>query len=271
MNLNPTLESPHGAAPTGSMVCEGAALTLRNGQSVRVRPVRPVDADTIQEFVRRLSVTSRRLRFFSPIRELTPAMLARLTESTGGGQVLLAEAHDGETWCMVALAQYSPGDEDGACELAFVVADAWQGLGLGRALMEILIQSARDARFVRAVADVLRANEAMLALGRAYDFAVVRSPYDATILRLLRNLQDVLPTGRAWIPTGSAPQARPTAALAAVQGERNTSSDRAMSVTRQPSSPSYEILTRAACAPWRCLRTRVEQLRAPIDFAPFGT
>lgn len=188
-------------APIGSMPCEGTGLRLRNERSVRVRPVRPADAETIQEFVRRLSVTSRRLRFFSPIRELTPAMLARITDSAGRGRVLIAEAHDGETGCMVAMAQYAPSDDDGGtCELALVVADAWQRLGLGHSLLEMLIQSARDARYVRAVADVLHDNEAMLALGRAYDFTVVRSPYGATMLRLERDLQDVMPTGRAWNP-----------------------------------------------------------------------
>jgi GNAT superfamily N-acetyltransferase len=173
-------------APIGLISCEGTRLTLRNEQSVRVRPVRPADAETIQEFVRRLSITSRRLRFHMAIRELAPAMLARFTEPTGRGHVLLAEAHDGETWCMVAMAQYALGDDDGTCELALVVADAWQRVGLGRALVEMLIQSARDARCVRAVADVRRDNEAVLALGRAYDCTVVRSPYGATMLRLVR-------------------------------------------------------------------------------------
>jgi acetyltransferase len=201
-------------AAIGLMPCEATRLRLRNERSVRVRPVRPADAETIQEFVRRLSVTSRRLRFFAAIRELAPAMLARLTEFAGRGQVLLAEAHDSGRWRMVAMAQYALGHDNGICELALVVADAWQRLGLGRALMEMLIQSARDARCVRAVADVLRDNEAMLALGRAFDFAVVRSPYDATMLRLERDLQDVVPTGGAWIPAGSAPQARPTGTFA---------------------------------------------------------
>ena len=202
-------------APIGSLPCEGTGLGLRNERSVRVRPVRPADAETIQEFVRRLSVTSRRRRFFSPIRELTPAMLARITNSAGRGRVLIAEAHDGETGCMVAMAQYAPSDDDGGtCELALVVADAWQRLGLGRSLLEMLIQSARDARYVRAVADVLHENEAMLALGRAYNFSVVHSPYDATMLRLVRDLQRAAPTERAWIPAGSASRARPTEAVA---------------------------------------------------------
>jgi acetyltransferase len=176
-------------APIGSMPCQGTGLRLRNERSVRVRPVRSVDGQTIQEFVRRLSVTSRRLRFFSPIRELTPAMLARITDSTGRGGVLITEAHGGETECMIAMAQHAPSDDDvGTCELALVVADAWQRLGLGHSLLGMLIQSARDARYVRAVADVLHDNDAMLALGRAYRFSAVRSPYDATMLRLVRDL-----------------------------------------------------------------------------------
>jgi acetyltransferase len=195
--------------------CEGTYLRLRNERSVRVRPVRPADAETIQEFVRRLSITSRRLRFHMAIRELAPAMLARLTEPTGRGHVLRAETYGGETWCMVAMAQYAPGDDDTeTCELALVVADAWQRLGLGSSLLEMLIQSARDARYARAVADVLHDNEAMLALGRAYNFTAVRSPHGATMLRLVRDLQDVPPTKGAWIPAGSAPQARLTEASA---------------------------------------------------------
>jgi acetyltransferase len=173
-----------------------------------VRPVRAADVETIQEFVRRLSVNTRRLRFFAAIRELAPAMLARLTESAGHGRVLLAEARDADGWLMVAMAQYALGHGDRICELALVVADAWQRLGLGRALMEMLIQSARDARCVRAVVDVLRDNEAMLALGRAFDFAVVRSPYDATMLRLERDLQDYMPTACMASAAGRVTNAR---------------------------------------------------------------
>jgi len=199
---------------------ECVALELRDGRTVRVRPVRPADAEAIQEFVRALSDASRRLRFFAPIRELAPATLARLTESTvRRDRVLLAEAHDGKKWCMVALAQYALGEDAGTRDLALVVADAWQGQGLGRALMGMLIQSAHDACCARVVADVLRGNEVMLALGLAFDFTVVRSPHDSTMLRLVRDLRSTLPAVPAremtWISAGNAPKGRPIARLAA--------------------------------------------------------
>jgi acetyltransferase len=194
-------------APISFMLYEGATLRLHDGRSVRVRPVGPADAESIQAFVRGLSDTSRRLRFFAAIRELAPSMLARLTASAGRAElVLLAEARDGEAWSMVALAQYAPGEDDGTCDLALVVADAWQGLGLGRAPLEVLVQSARDARCRRAIMDVLRDNEAILALAGACHFAVARSPHGSTVLRLVRDLWGALPIDPAWFPAASAPQ-----------------------------------------------------------------
>lgn len=188
-------------ATIGLSLCEGRVPGLHDVPGVRVRPVRPADADTIQEFVRRLSLNSRRSRFFATITELAPETLARFTESAGRGSVLLAEAHDGKTWCMVALAQYALCDGgDDTCEIALVVADEWQQRGLGRALTEILVQSARDARCVRAVADVLCDNEAMLALGRACDFTLERSPFDATMVRLARDLRIFCRSIRPGLP-----------------------------------------------------------------------
>jgi len=143
-------------------------------------------------------------------------MLARLVEyACRRGLVLLAEVHDGKTWCTVALAEYAAGDDAETCELGLVVADAWQRLGLGRVLIGILMQRARDARWVRIVADVLRDNEAMLALGCAHDFAVASSPYGATMLRLERDLRSLVPSHGLSSSAGGMAQAGLTAAFAA--------------------------------------------------------
>lgn len=157
---------------------------LPNTQGYCVRPVRPTDALGIQDFVRRLSAATRRARFFAPIHELAPAALARLTSSRGS--VLVAESVDG---CIVGLAEYAAGDDAGTCEVALVVADAWQGRGLGRLLMDRLLQAARAKGIERAIVDVLCGNDAMLALARRYDFAAVRSPYDWTMRRLELDLR----------------------------------------------------------------------------------
>jgi acetyltransferase len=170
----------------------GAERPRRTGNSrgVRVRHVRPTDGAAIQAFVRGLSDESRQFRFFAPIRELAPGVLKRLTHPARELDRVLVALADGAGECrIVALAQYAVEDGETG-ELALVVADEWQGRGLGRFLLEELIESARDAGMTQFVGDVLRGNEAMLGLARAFGFEVRHSPHDATMFRVRRAVED---------------------------------------------------------------------------------
>src|SRR5690606_37993617 len=53
------------------------AKTFNDGLPWMLRPIRPEDAELLQEFVRGLSDEARYMRFVSMLRELTPRMLAR--------------------------------------------------------------------------------------------------------------------------------------------------------------------------------------------------
>jgi acetyltransferase len=175
------------------MLDRGADFRLRNGRTVHVRAVRPADGEAVQDFVRGLSDTARRLRFFAPIRELTPSMLTRLTQVDGRrDRVLIALAGDDAGSQIVAIAQHA-AEDDWRCELALVIADEWQELGLGRLLLDMLIENAREAGFARVGGDVLRSNDAILGLARAFGFAVTRSPHDATMVRITRDLDSSSP------------------------------------------------------------------------------
>src|SRR3546814_15542910 len=56
------------------------ARLFGDGAAWTMRPIRPEDAESLQEFIRGLSDESRYMRFVSMLRELTPAMLARYTK-----------------------------------------------------------------------------------------------------------------------------------------------------------------------------------------------
>lgn len=173
-----------------SSVLEGGArLQLRDGRSVEIRPIRSTDAEAVQAFVRNLSEHARRMRFLSSIRELTPRMLRSLTEVDGRlASVLVALTRDGRGERIVALAQYAASEDGESCDLALVIADGWRGLRLGGGLMDMLLETAREAGFARAEGDVLRGNDAMLGLARAFGFAVAHNPRDAMTLKLARDL-----------------------------------------------------------------------------------
>jgi acetyltransferase len=157
------MTAPHGDPTRGP--CGPAlprdAVALADGRRARLRPVRAEDLAATGRFVEALSAPSRRLRFHGAINRLPPALLRAMTDVDPCVQaVLVAEAGDE----IVADARYVVGAEPGLAEFAIAVADAWQGVGLGRALMSRLIGHAR-ARGLRSLhGEVLDHNHRMLGL-----------------------------------------------------------------------------------------------------------
>jgi GNAT superfamily N-acetyltransferase len=164
-------------------------LRLADGREVVVRPVLAFDAAAEQDFVRALSAGSRQRRFHVGLRELPPSLLRAMTEIDHDAHVaIVAEAigEDDEA-TIVADARYVRGptadlgrDE---AEFAIAVADAWQGAGLGRALMQHLARHAARHGIVRLVGDVLPGNAAMFAISSALGGRLVTSPNGPGVIR----------------------------------------------------------------------------------------
>ena len=74
--------------------------------------------------------------------------------------------------------------------IALVIADAWHGQGLGRRLLEFLLEHARDAGAREAEGVVLAINRPMLRLAASVGFSLKADPEDATIVRIRRRLDD---------------------------------------------------------------------------------
>lgn len=145
-------------------------LLLRDGRTLLLRPTQHRDAPLLQRFFAELSPRSRLLRFHGAIRQLPDAAARMLTTQVAQRHVALvalAEGPDGEPW-LCAEARYAiedgPADE---AEFGIAVADDWQGLGLGRALLQRLAVHARVSGIARLRGSVMAGNEPMLALMRS--------------------------------------------------------------------------------------------------------
>ncbi len=151
-------------------------IVLNDGTTLKVRPVRPEDAEIERTFVASLSEQTRYFRFFYRLHELTPAMLARFTQVDYDREVaLLALAPDpsaptGEV--IVGISRYIANHDGASAEFAVVVADAWHGRGVGRLLMERIIGCARKRGFKRLEGIVLRANQGMLKFSQQLGFEI---------------------------------------------------------------------------------------------------
>jgi len=158
-------------------------LTLPGGERLRVRPIRPEDADLERAFVAALSDESRYRRFMQHLHELTPQMLARFTQVDYDRELALialdtVSVRGGRREKILAVVRYV-GNQDGeSAEFAITVADAWQGRGLGRAMMEQLIVRARDRGYERLIGNVLAINTPMLGLASALGFSRAIDPED---------------------------------------------------------------------------------------------
>lgn len=163
---------------------------LSNGTAVTVRASRSDDGPLIQALVRGLSMQSRYQRFFYPVHELTPDMLDRFTHNAPTeAMTLLAVTRVRGHETAVAMAQYVADRYPESGDIAVVVADQWQGQGLGKRLIQALICLARAAGIARLDGDVLAENEEMKRLMMKLGFRVTQHAEGAYLRKVWRELE----------------------------------------------------------------------------------
>jgi acetyltransferase len=163
---------------------------LQDGTTVSLRPVRAEDGLLIQELVRGLSLPSRYHRFFYPLHELPPDMLARFTQADPrGAMTLLAVIRENGREAAIAMAQYVADGYPEHCDFAVVVADRWQRHGIGRRLIQTLVCMARAAGIRRIEGDVLAENEAMRRLMLSMGFTLGRHEDGAYLWKVSKVLE----------------------------------------------------------------------------------
>lgn len=163
-----------------------------------LRPIRPEDADPLQEFIRGLSERSRYMRFVSMMRELTPRMVSRYTQVDYHRELALVAAtqvpnpanrgHPREV--LVGFAHYLRNPDGRGAEYALVIGDDWQRRGLGRQLMTALIDAAREQGLEYIDGLVLSTNRPMLTLMTSLGFTNDRDPDDPTMRRVWLGLTE---------------------------------------------------------------------------------
>jgi GNAT superfamily N-acetyltransferase len=138
---------------------------------VVIRPIEPADRELLGAGFERLSPRSRYRRFFATIPRLTDRQLDYLTQVDQHDHVALI-AIDDETGDGIGDARFVRTGP-GVAEPAIAVVDDCQGRGVGSALLDRLVERAREEDVTRFVAPVLAENiPAIKALARLGDTTV---------------------------------------------------------------------------------------------------
>jgi GNAT superfamily N-acetyltransferase len=136
-------------------------IQLRTGRVVHLRPVRPDDARNLDDFHHHLSSDSIYRRYFSIHPELSHEEICHLTQVDYVDRLALVVEDDAE---LIAIGRYERYPETTEAEVAFVVRDDYQHLGLGHYLLENLADAAWARGVTTFCAETLVTNRAMMSV-----------------------------------------------------------------------------------------------------------
>ncbi|MEW6219460.1 MAG: bifunctional acetate--CoA ligase family protein/GNAT family N-acetyltransferase [Thermodesulfobacteriota bacterium] len=155
----------------------------RNGRSLRLRPLRPEDAEAHDLLISMLDPQDAYFRFFRTIGRMPRSELARLTQIDYHREmVFIAEAADpkglpetlGEVRAMI-------DPDNTAAEFSILVRSDQQGQGLGRILMNKILRYCQSRGTREMVGDILFHNHRMLALAKSLGFRETLCLRDHTV------------------------------------------------------------------------------------------
>ena len=148
-----------------------ADVVVADGGTVHLRPIRPSDADALVAFHGGLSTRTRYLRYFSAYPRIPDRDLYRFTNVDHHDRVALVALLGNE---IIAVGRYEREQETDSAEVAFVVADAHQGRGIGSVLLEHLAAAARESGVRQFNAVVLAENTGMVRVFRDAGYETAR-------------------------------------------------------------------------------------------------
>jgi RimJ/RimL family protein N-acetyltransferase len=137
--------------------------SLAGGLKIRFRPIRPSDEEEMRRLFYRFSDEAVYYRYFSPIRSMPHSRMQpyvnvdyRKVLSVVG---LVGDPGSGR---IVAEGRFARNPDDSFAEVAFIVDEDYQGLGIATMLYRILIDLARERGIDGFTAGVLASNKAMM-------------------------------------------------------------------------------------------------------------
>ena len=149
-------------------------VRLTNGRTALLRPIRPEDERLYTEFLARVSPEDMRLRFFSPMKELSHAFIARLTQIDYARQMAFIVL-DRPTGELLGVSRFFADPDLTSAEFAVLVRSDLHGLGVGWLLMRHLIDHARLIGVGEIYGHVLKENVTMLKMAAEMGFISVPS------------------------------------------------------------------------------------------------
>jgi acetyltransferase len=157
---------------------------LKDGTEVTLRPIKPEDEPIELEFIRGLSTETSRFRFFQIIKDLPHEALVRFCNIDYDREMaIIAETREGDRNLEIGVSRLILEANKKRGEFAVVVADKYQGKGLGVKLVDMLIEFAKEKGIETIYGTVMAENLKMIRLCEKLGFST-RREQESTIAEL---------------------------------------------------------------------------------------
>ena len=150
-------------------------VTLRDGDRVLIRPLKPDDASLYPDFLSQVTANDLRLRFFAWMREVRPELLDKLIHYDPEHAMAFAAIAEPSGQLLGVVRLHDDPDGAGA-EFAVLVRSHLKGHGLGWLMMKHLIAYAQAKNLQTVHGQVLAENATMLKMCSELRFKIDNDP-----------------------------------------------------------------------------------------------
>lgn len=163
-------------------------VTLQDGETVLVRPIKPEDERLYEGFLAHVTPEDLRLRLFAPQRQLSHKFLARLTQIDYAREIAFIAIRE-TTGELLGVSRYSADPDYERAEYAVLARSDLKGKGLGWLLMKQLIAHGQASGLKELFGSVLAENSTMLGMCRKLGFHVGIDPDDSAIRHVVLKIE----------------------------------------------------------------------------------
>lgn len=145
-------------------------VSLPDGTIVHIRPIRSEDEPALRRFFETLSMESVFFRFGQRRINMPHDYLARFCQVDYDRDIAFLAVVGGKEERIIGDVRLNRFTDLESAELSFVVADTWQGRGVGSMLMDFCIGVAKDIGLKTLLMEIMKSNTRMIRFGYKYDF-----------------------------------------------------------------------------------------------------
>lgn len=146
---------------------------MRDGRMVILRPIKPEDEPLWLEMFQNFSEQSIRYRFFQIIKDTPHETRVRYCNIDYDREIgIVAELNEDGRRRILGVVRLITEPDGKTGEIAFIVADPWQGLGLGSKMVDFMIEICKDKRLETVYGVMLPDNYQAIQLMKKMGFTI---------------------------------------------------------------------------------------------------